>query len=140
MKWMVSFLTSALTCIGLSGHSMAEVVTVNPDTAHQMVLEGSAVLVDVRTPHEWRSTGVASNAKLLSLRDQDFEAKAASLLRGKPDARLAFICRTGGRSRTAASKLADFGLDTVFNVDEGMLGKQAGEGWIARQLPVIEYD
>ena len=129
-------MAAAFASISLLGVAKAEVTTVAPDTAFAMQSDGRVVLVDVRTPSEWRRTGIPLGAQLLSLQSEDFEEKAAALLRGQPDMTLAFICRTGSRSRIAASKLAEYGLDHVINVEEGMMGQRNGEGWLARNLPM----
>ena len=41
-------------------------------TAHQQALDGAIHLIDIRTPREWRATGVAEGAHPLDMRREDF--------------------------------------------------------------------
>lgn len=82
-------------------------------------------IFDVRTPSEW-ADGVLKNAKCVFLYDdlgllnpnftQDFQAAF-----DKNGKKLAFICRSGGRSEIATRVVFDeLGIEGV-NLDEGML-------------------
>ncbi len=114
-----------------------EVQNISPSIAAQMVQSGQIVLVDVRTPEEWSKTGIAVGAVPLTLNDTDFTARAKALV-ADGDRQLAFICRTGSRSSSAANMLANVGINAI-NVEEGMVGKSRGEGWLERGLPVSAW-
>lgn len=99
---------------------------------------GKVKLIDIRTPDEWRQTGVAPGAGRV-----DFYGGPQHLLQGilqqvKGDRNtpIALICRTGNRTTHAQKFLQQQGFSQVFNVKEGMAGSAAGPGWLKRGLPV----
>lgn len=106
--------------------------------AYSAAREGKLRLIDIRTPDEWRQTGVAPGAGLV-----DFYRGPVVLLdavlqmvdgdRSKP---IALICRTGNRTTHAQKFLQQQGFTRVYNVKEGMVGSAAGPGWLKRSLPV----
>ena len=105
------------------------------------VKAGEMTLIDVRSPREWRKTGVPQGAKTISLNGKDgmagFVAEATRVLDGRKDKPIALICARGWRSFRAANALRDAGFTSVINVREGMLGNPYdGPGWLNRKLPV----
>lgn len=113
-----------------------------PDLAAPEALEaaraGKVKLIDIRTPEEWRQTGVAPGAGRV-----DFYRGPEHLLQGilqqaggDRNAPIALICRTGNRTTHAQKFLQQQGFTQVFNVKEGMAGSAAGPGWLRRGLPV----
>lgn len=108
--------------------------------AQQGVAAGNLTLIDIRTPAEWRQTGVATGAKRIDMRQpggrQGFTAAVEQALGGNKEAPVALICRTGNRSEVMQATLRDAGFTQVYNVGEGMAGSGAGPGWIRRGLPV----
>ena len=106
--------------------------------AYAAASEGKVRLIDIRTPQEWRQTGVAPGAGRV-----DFyrgpEVLLNAILRmadGNKDAPIALICRTGNRTSHAQKFLQAQGFTRVYNVKEGMAGSAAGPGWLKRSLPV----
>ncbi|MDP1904753.1 MAG: rhodanese-like domain-containing protein [Pseudomonadota bacterium] len=99
---------------------------------------GKLTLIDIRTPAEWRETGVAPGAGRV-----DFyrgpEVLVPYLLlevKGDRNAPIGLICRTGNRTTHAQKYLQSIGFTQVYNVKEGMKGSTAGPGWLKRGLPV----
>lgn len=106
--------------------------------AYAAASAGKVRLVDIRTPQEWRQTGVAPGAGRV-----DFyrgpEALLQSILQltgGDRNAPIALICRTGNRTTQAQKYLQSLGFTQVYNVKEGMAGSAAGPGWLKRELPL----
>ena len=64
---------------------------------------GNFVIIDVREPSEWRSTGIVPNSILVSLKN--LEDKVAELLSISGTKPLAVFCKTGGRATIAGSIL-----------------------------------
>ncbi len=86
------------------------------------LVEGEAVLLDVRQPDEF-DEGHAPMATLIPL------AELPDHLEEHPhETLIVCVCRSGGRSRRAATYLAERGFD-VLNVEGGMLA------WVAADLP-----
>ena len=110
--------------------------------AWDLAEQGGLVIVDVRTQGEWRQTGVAPGAARISLYsnwavpNDDFVATVLQALGGDRDRPVALICATGGRSSYAANLLRREGFSHVADIDEGMVGSDAGIGWLSRALPV----
>lgn len=104
------------------------------------VAAGKVTLVDIRTPPEWKETGVAKGAKLINmLHPQGASGFTSALLeqvKGDRNAPIALVCRTGNRSTQVQRYLQSQGFTQVYNVREGMAGSSAGPGWLKRGLPV----
>ncbi len=110
------------------------------DAAARRAAAGEILVIDVRSPQEWRQTGVAKGARRVTIHDPGglagfVEAMKAALGGdlGKP---IAVICATGNRSTLAQRLLAKAGFTRVLNIKEGMLGGPYGRGWLPRGLPV----
>ncbi|MGK2881420.1 MAG: rhodanese-like domain-containing protein [Mycobacterium sp.] len=98
---------------------------VDPTTALQMIDAGTASLIDVREDDEW-AAGHAPKAVHVPLGDLDPSAHTDT-------GPLVVVCRSGGRSSKAATKLATAGL-AVHNVSGGMTA------WQNAGHPVIRDD
>ena len=132
---------------------------ISPDEAMGLLKDSKdAVLVDVRTQGEWASVGVPDLSSLggtpvflewqsqptMAIND-DFVPRLEAELkrRGTPrDAPVLFLCRSGARSRSAATALTNAGYSRAINVAGGFEGgpDRSGnrgmlEGWKAQALP-----
>jgi rhodanese-related sulfurtransferase len=109
-----------------------------PAIAHTKALAGDLVLVDIRTPDEWRETGVPSSAQAITMH-QEPKALLAQLERatgGDKSKPLALICRTGNRTSFLQAELKKHGYTSIINVAEGVVGGPFGQGWLKAGLPV----
>jgi rhodanese-related sulfurtransferase len=120
-----------------------------------------AVLVDVRTRAEWSFVGVPdlnSIGKRILLQewqgfpsgqvDPQFADRLAEQLETagvNKDSEIFFICRSGGRSKSAATAMAAKGYSRCRNVADGFEGhldsrrhRGAAGGWKAAGLPWIQ--
>jgi len=99
---------------------------------------GKLKLIDIRTPAEWRETGVAPGAGRVDFyRGPDVLVPyLLQQVKGDRNAPIALICRTGNRTTQAQKYLQSIGFTQVYNVKEGMKGSAAGPGWLKRGLPV----
>lgn len=113
-----------------------EPLTLSAEEALEKARAGEILLIDVRTPAEWRETGVPEPAALANMQARDFGQTLMTLLDGDRDRPFAVICRTGRRSSHVANALAANGFTAVHDVPEGMAGSRAGPGWLARGLPL----
>ncbi len=111
---------------------------IDPAEAARRVAAGEITLVDIRRPDEWAATGSGAGALRLDLRRDDFVAALEAAVGGNRDAPIALICARGVRSARLAGQLRDAGFTQIINVPEGMQGSDAGPGWIARGLPVVQ--
>lgn len=95
---------------------------VTPAEGHKLV-QGGALLVDVREPNEYEEIH-AQGAQLLAL--SEFEARHAELPKDRP---LVMICRSGARSARAGEYLLAQGYGDVANLAGGTLA------WAEAGLP-----
>jgi rhodanese-related sulfurtransferase len=107
-----------------------------PNEAHAKAKAGEAVMVDIRRPDEWLSTGVPEGAHLLEMADPDFLNKINDLVGGDKSRPIALFCRTATRTRTVQAALRQMGYTHVVNVEGGLIGNPADPGWQRRGLPL----
>ena len=107
--------------------------------AYAQARAGKIVLIDVRSPREWRATGVPDGARLVTIHHPQGARgflrdilKAAGGDRSRP---IALICARGARSSRGKRFLEANGFTNVLDVPEGMLGRGSSPGWLARRLP-----
>lgn len=102
-------LTIVVLAVFLAPRLLAGEIIPAQDAADR-VKAGNAVLVDVREPGEWTSTGVAEPAVLLSLSDLRGDRTSwKAFLQENKDKELILYCRSGNRSGIAARILAKEG-------------------------------
>ncbi|MBC7950900.1 MAG: rhodanese-like domain-containing protein [Rhodospirillaceae bacterium] len=108
-----------------------------PPEALAQAQAGKLTLIDVRTPDEWRQTGIAPGAKTADVMTSEgadaFVAQVLKAAGGNKSAPLGLVCRSGARSAKAVALLESRGFTNVSNVVEGM------NGWVRRGLPVTEW-
>jgi rhodanese-related sulfurtransferase len=108
--------------------------------AYEAVRAGKLTLIDIRTPPEWKETGIAEGAALINMIHPQgaagFLNEVLAKVGGDRTAPIALICRTGNRTTQVHRFLKAQGFTQVYNVREGMAGSGAGPGWLARRLPV----
>ena len=110
---------------GQNGQSESSLLSAE-DFKSKIESVSNSVVLDVRTPDEFKS-GHIENAKNINFYDADFQAQIAEL-----DVKdtIFVYCKSGGRSGSAASKLAALGY-TVYDLKGGILK------WNASKLPVV---
>ncbi|HUR59232.1 MAG TPA: rhodanese-like domain-containing protein [Opitutaceae bacterium] len=85
-----------------------------PAEAAKLVAAGKAVLVDVREPSEWKSTGVAAPAVLLPKSDFDGDQKQwKEFLAKNQGKQIITYCASGRRSGMIAAALEEKGVKTA---------------------------
>ncbi|MEM7717568.1 MAG: rhodanese-like domain-containing protein [Pseudomonadota bacterium] len=111
----------------------------SPDEALAAAAAGDILLVDIRRPDEWKTTGIPQHAVAFDLRDAGFieNVKGARSSQAQP---VAVICARGVRSARMTKRLADAGVGPLVDIPEGMLGSLAGPGWLKRGLPVVHVN
>ncbi|MCY1546733.1 Rhodanese-like domain protein [compost metagenome] len=127
---------------------------VTPPVAWQLVQDGQALLVDVRSGEERKfvghvpdslhvawATGTALTRNPRFVRE--LEAKVAK--DGGKEAVVLLLCRSGKRSALAAEAAAKAGFTQVFNVLEGFEGeidvqqhRGGSDGWRFHGLPWVQ--
>ena len=115
----------------------AEVTHVDNATLERLLQIGVPV-VDIRTPEEWKDTGIIEGSHLLTFFDAqgnyDVPAWLAEFLAiAAPDEPVAIICHSGGRS-AVVSRFLDSQVEyrRVHDVHEGIAR------WIEEGRPTVE--
>ena len=125
--------------------------SISPLAAWELVQQGSAILVDVRTHEERKFVGyvpaslhVAWMTGIELHRNPRFVSEFATKVRAK-QALVVLLCRSGKRSAAAAEALTKAGYRNVLNVLEGFEGEldsnqQRGTsgGWRHHTLPWVQ--
>ncbi|MBN2303418.1 MAG: rhodanese-like domain-containing protein [Anaerolineae bacterium] len=91
--------------------------------------QDGAVIVDVRQPEEWATTGTAPDAILIPL--GEVQQRAPGEL--SKDDKIYVICNSGNRSQQASQILLDLGYKKVYNVEGGI------QAWLSANLPTVVY-
>lgn len=127
-------------CLGLVCLTLpSQAQTLTAPEAYQKLQAGELLLIDVRTPQEWLTTGVPKGARLADMKDPQFLHQLKRLEEqsgGKP---IALICHGGVRTGKLVKELKKYGFQGLLDVKEGMNGSNAGPGWLARKLPLEDY-
>lgn len=113
---------------------------ISADEGFSRAQAGELTIIDVRSPAEWRQTGVAAGARRATVHDPrglaGFLAAVEAIVGEDKSKPIAMICARGMRSAAATAFLRGQGFTSVFDIGEGMLGRDDAPGWIARGLPV----
>lgn len=102
------FLLSFTACGKTISHT-----NISPKDALDVIKgDSKAVLLDVRTPEEFRVLRIPGS---VLIPDYEIKDKIASAVPDK-DTTIIVYCRSGNRSRTAAKELIDMGYTKVFDL------------------------
>ncbi len=118
---------------------LAQAAVMTAPEAQTAALAKEAVFIDIRSPEEWKETGIATTAYPVSMHQAGFLQKLNKLIDGDKTRKIAIICATGMRSAFIQKELTKRGYTNAISVAEGMLGGPYGKGWIPRGMPVKKY-
>jgi len=140
MKHMTRFAVALLISLAVVPVVRASGDILSAPEALAAAEAGQLTIIDIRTPPEWRQTGVAKGVALIDMQHpggaQGFTAALLQKVGGDKNAPIALICRTGNRTTMVQRYLESQGFTRVYNIKEGMAGSAAGPGWLRRGLPV----
>lgn len=89
----------------------------------------STVVVDVRSADEWNMGRLPQAQYNIDVLQEEFAVKAENTL--PKEKTIAIYCRSGRRSKTAASKLAELGFQVV-ELDGGIIS------WQEKGMPITQ--
>lgn len=114
--------------------------TLSAQTAWRMAQGGEITVIDIRSPAEWRQTGIPQGARKVTIHDRNglkgFVREMTRAVGGDRTAPIAVICARGNRSTRAHALLKKAGFTNVYNIVEGMQGRHKAKGWIRNGLPM----
>ena len=119
MKYrLILFLIVSFAVLSCTGQTSKNIKTIDPAAfAGKIAATKNAQILDVRTPEEYLS-GHIENAANVNWNGTDFAGKAGALDKTKP---VFVYCKSGGRSKQAASKLEELGFTSIYELQGGML-------------------
>ena len=107
------------------------------DSAEVARLQAAGVpVIDVRTPAEWKETGVVPGSHPLMFFDEKGNSDPAAWLArlngiARPGGPVVVICRSGNRTKEVSRFLSQkAGYTTVYNVKDGILA------WLKEKRPI----
>lgn len=137
-KFLSAFLSLFLGLVLVAGVAAAA-PRLSVQDAYAQAKKGEILLIDIRSPEEWRATGIATVATPISMHLRDFYDRLDAAVGGDHGKAVALICSSGGRSAWMQVQLLARGYTNVINVAEGMEGGPNGPGWIKSGLPIKPY-
>ena len=115
----------------------ADITRVDSAALEELMKQGVPV-IDIRTPEEWRTTGVIEGSRLLTFFDSQGRYDVPAWLAGlseiaAPDEPVAIICHSGGRS-AVVTRFLDSQVEyrRIHDVHEGIAR------WIEEGRPTVE--
>jgi rhodanese-related sulfurtransferase len=137
MKTFISRLMLAVSAIAFAAQLMAaELKGVSPDQMAALE-QDKAILVDIRTPEEWRKTGLIPGSQPLTYFDAQGHYDTAAWLKqlnqlsADKNRPIVLICRSGHRSEQVGNLLAkELGYGQVYHLQTGI------KGWLEQHKPV----
>lgn len=126
-----------LWCYLLSMPTLAEVKHID-NIELQKLLKDKVTIVDIRTPEEWKETGVIEGSHLLTFFDKNGRYNVDNWLKefakiSQKDQPVILICRTGNRTETVSNFLdKKVGYQHVYNVKKGIME------WIKAGNPIVK--
>lgn len=114
MKKLFSLLLAATSLVGCQSNT--EFKSVDAQQFAEVIANKDVQLVDARTPEEY-SEGHIPGAVNIDVKSADFDTQIATL---NPDRPVAVYCRSGRRSKLAAERMTNAGLQ-VTELSEGIL-------------------
>lgn len=110
------------------------------DEAYRMAAAGEITLIDIRSPQEWRQSGVPEGALAITMHNPQgpraFYAAVLAAVGNDKSKPIAVMCARGNRSNWAQGFLRTAGFTKVLDMSEGMFGRGSKPGWLRRGLPV----
>lgn len=142
MRIVLHFLLMPAAIMGFALWSLSAAAdqTWSVRQAHEQLAAGEIILLDIRSPSEWRETGVAEGAWPITMHSRQFGEQLSRIVSGFPDKTIGLICAVGGRSGYVWELLNSRGLKNFVDIPEGMMGSEAGPGWLKTGLPTVPVE
>ena len=133
-------LPSAIVLLILAGSNVGIAEMIETTTQElEALIEQEVPVIDVRTPGEWRTTGIIPGSHLLTFFDErgnynidDWLTKLTEI--AQPNDRIVIVCEVGNRSKMISNFLSSqLGYREVHNATQGM------QQWRNQGFPVQQW-
>ena len=132
--------SGSMLLLGACLLSAAWAESMTPPEALAKAKAGELLLIDIRTPAEWRQSGIPEYALHIDFRQEGgpaaFERAVLEAVKGDRNRPIALICASGNRSAHAQQFLEQAGFTQVQDVSGGVMGRDSRTGWIQQGLPM----
>ncbi len=91
---------------------------INADEMKPMMEDPEYVVIDIRTPGEWKSGYIKGTDKFIDFSAGDFEEQIQALDNSK---NYVLYCRSGNRSAKACDLLSKKGVTNLYNLSDGII-------------------
>ena len=127
-----------LAAVAAPASTAAGEASMTAKRAHAETAAASRMLIDVRSPQEWRASGLPQGARTVTIHQPGtaFLDAILAAVGGDKDRPIALICASGARSARARSFLKAQGFTDVANVAGGLFGAPDAAGWVNSGLPL----
>ncbi|MBK8551042.1 MAG: rhodanese-like domain-containing protein [Ignavibacteria bacterium] len=105
------------------GDSSKSYSNINTEEMITMLEDTEYVIIDVRTPGEWKTGYIHGTDKFIDFNSQDFEDQIQGLDKTK---NYVIYCRSGNRSSKACEVMSSKGFSKLHNLSGG-ISKYTGE-------------
>ena len=125
MKRLLTYICLTFTLISGSIAADSYKGEVDRSTLPELQAQG-ALIIDVRTPAEWKDTGVIKGSVRITYMDNEGRVDKPAFLKMVEDKTMSkddlivLVCRTGVRSKKAAEWLAKEGYTNIYNKTHGI--------------------
>ena len=133
-RHVLVFALGVAAMLAVPGAAAQRIEEMSVTEARDAVAREEMVLVDIRTPEEWRETGIPDVAEAMDMRERSFVSSLLELRRQYPERKLGIICAYGVRSRVVANFLVKNGVRGIVDVPAGLMKPR--RGWLAKKLPL----
>ena len=93
-------------------------ININADEMKPMLQNPEYIVVDVRTPEEWKSGYINGTDKFIDYNSSDFIEQMQALDNSK---NIVLYCRSGNRSGKACEILSSKGITNLYNLSGGII-------------------
>lgn len=125
--------------LSLSVFAFAELKNITPSQLHEKIKEG-VVVIDIRTPPEWKETGVIPTSETIMFFNEkgayDVQSWLEEFSKYVKDTNQPFvlICRSGNRTGTVGNFLSNnLGYKNIYHLQHGI------KSWIKDKREVEEF-
>jgi rhodanese-related sulfurtransferase len=135
MTYKLSLWLFFLTCFSHCALA-TELLAISNEQLLAMQKDQHALIVDIRTPSEWNSTGIIPHSQKLESFDKngnfDLNAWLTQLqkLKSTPEQAVILVCRSGNRSQKVGNILLQHGQSNIYHLNNGI------QSWIKQGFPV----
>ena len=134
-KMFIKYLFTVCFLFSSVSLSAAELINLTTDNVSKKLTQ-NALVIDIRTPQEWKSTGIIPGSHPVKFFDRSgkYDAElwlaAVKKLQASPDQEIILVCQSGGRSGKVGNFLTQkLNMSNISHLQNGI------SSWIKEKRP-----